>query len=134
MNEVKVCVEVEVNPTESEEKVKESVENVLGFVPTKIKLLQKSSILSAEVTGIESLDKFYDLLRRERILAAARKVFFSSLNEQTITFYLNKQVAFSSHISFADEFSESPLGSIKVKLYSSQPESLINWLAPRTER
>ncbi len=60
--------------------------------------------------------------------------FFSSLNEQTITFYLNKQAAFSSHISFADEFSESPLGSIKVKIYSSQPESLINWLAPRTEK
>ena len=37
MDEVSLNVEVEVNPTESEEKVKKTLENVFGSIPAEIK-------------------------------------------------------------------------------------------------
>jgi len=132
MDEIKVYVEVEVNPTESEEKVKRAIENVLGNLQTKIKLKNKGAILTAEGKGIESLTKLYNLLRRERIRDAARGVLFEGLNGNTITFFLNKQVAYAGHLSFSKEVAESPLGPIKVKIKCENPRQLIDWLTPKT--
>jgi hypothetical protein len=49
-----------------------------------------------------------------------------------ISFYLNKQVAFSGHVSFSEETAESPLGPIKVNVETDNPEQLIDWLAEKT--
>ncbi|MEM2953165.1 MAG: RNA-binding domain-containing protein [Candidatus Bathyarchaeia archaeon] len=132
MDEVEVRIEVEVNPTESEEKVKRAVENMFGNIPTQLKPLSKGSLLVAEAKGIESLTKLYNLLRRERIRDAARAAFFEGLSENTVTFFLNKQVAFAGHVSFSKAVAESPLGPIKVKIKCDDPRRLIDWLAPKT--
>jgi len=134
MDKIEVYVEVEINPTESEEKVKRAVENVLGSLPIQIKPLAKGSLLTAEAKGLESLTKLYNLLRRERIRDAARGALFEGLNENdnTITFYLNKQVAFAGHLSFSKAVAESPLGPIKVRVKCDNPRQLIDWLAPKT--
>ncbi|MEM2947826.1 MAG: RNA-binding domain-containing protein, partial [Candidatus Bathyarchaeia archaeon] len=107
MDEIEVRVEVEINPTESEEKVRKAVENVFGGIPVQIKPLRKGSMLIAEVKGLEALTKLYNLLRRERIRDAARGALFESLSEKIITFYLNKQVAFVGHVSFSKAVAES---------------------------
>lgn len=132
MDEVKVYIEAEVNPTESEEKVKRAVENIFGNVQTRIQSTSKGAILTAEAEGLESLTKLYNLLRRERIRDAARGVLFEGLKGNAITFFLNKQVAYAGHISFSKEVAESPLGPIKVKIESENPRQLIDWLAPKT--
>lgn len=132
MDEVEVYVEVEVSPTESEEKVKRAVENVLGNLPIQIKPLAKGSLLTAEAKGLEALTKLYNLLRRERIRDAARGALFEGLSGNTITFYLNKQVAFAGHLSFSKAVAESPLGPIKVQVKCDDPRQLIDWLAPKT--
>lgn len=132
MDEIKIYVEVEVNPTESEEKVKKAIENVLGTLQTKIQPKNKGAILIAEGKGLESLTKLYNLLRRERIRDAARGVLFEGLHGNTITFFLNKQVAYVRHLSFSKEVAESPLGPIKVKIECKDPRQLIDWLTPRT--
>ena len=132
MDEVKVYIEAEVNPTESEEKVKRAVENIFGNVQTRIQSTSKGAILTAEAEGPESLTKLYNLLRRERIRDAARGVLFEGLKGNAITFFLNKQVAYAGHISFSKEVAESPLGPIKVKIESENPRQLIDWLAPKT--
>lgn len=132
MNDVEVRVEVEVNPTESIEKVKRAVENIFGSIQMELKPLQRGEILVAELKGIESLTKFYNLLRRERIRDAARAVLFESLSGDTICFYLNKQVAFAGHVSFSKAVAESPLGPIKVQIRCEDPRKLIDWLAPKT--
>ncbi len=132
MDEVKVYVEVEVNPTESEEKVKKAVENVFGNIQTRIQPTGKGALLTAEAKGLEALTKLYNLLRRERIRDAARGVLFEGLKGNTITFFLNKQVAYAGHISFSKEVAESPLGPIKVEIKCENPRQLIDWLAPRT--
>ncbi|MGQ9551921.1 MAG: RNA-binding domain-containing protein [Candidatus Bathycorpusculaceae bacterium] len=132
MDEISVYLEVEINPTESEEKVKQAVENVFGNVSVQIKPSRRGSLLTAEAKGLESLTKLQNLLRRERIRAAARGIFFEGLSEKTISFCLNKQVAYAGHVSFSKEVAESPLGPIKVKIKCEDPKELINWLAPKT--
>ena len=132
MDEVEVHVEAEINPTESEEKVKRAVENVFGNIQVQVKPLTKGSLLTAEAKGLEALTKLYNLLRRERIRDAARGALFEGLSGNTITFYLNKQVAFAGHLSFSKAVAESPLGPIKVQVKCDDPRQLIDWLAPKT--
>jgi predicted RNA binding protein with dsRBD fold (UPF0201 family) len=132
MDKVNVHVEVEINPTESEEKVKRTVENIFGSIPAQIKPLHKGKLLIAEAEGLEALTKLYNLLRRERIRDAARRALFEGLSGKNISFFLNKQVAYAGHVSFSEEVAESSLGPIKVAIDSENPRELIDWLAPKT--
>lgn len=132
MDEVNVYIEVEINPTESEDKVKEAVENMFGSIPMQIKPLRKSSLLVSEAIGLEALTKLCNLLRRERIRSAARAVLYEGLKGNTINFCLNKQVAYAGHVSFSKEVAESPLGPIRVRIECTNPRELINWLVSKT--
>jgi predicted RNA binding protein with dsRBD fold (UPF0201 family) len=132
MDEVKIYIQVEVNPTESEEKVKRAVENVFGNIQTKVQPINKGSLLTADIQSLESLTKLYNLLRRERIRDAARRALYEGLTGKTINFCLNKEVAFAGHVSFSKEVAESPLGPIRVKIECENPRELIDWLAPKT--
>ncbi|MCD6445814.1 hypothetical protein J7L49_03405 [Candidatus Bathyarchaeota archaeon] len=131
MDEVKVYVKVEVNPTESEEKVRRAVENLFSNIPLKLEKSGGGNFLTGEAEGLDVLSKIYNMLRRERIRDAARAVFFSRLEGKTITFYLNKQAAFAGHISFSEPTGESPLGPICVQIKCEKPRKLIEWLAPK---
>jgi predicted RNA binding protein with dsRBD fold (UPF0201 family) len=128
MDEVSVHIEVEVNPTESEQKVKEAVERVFGAMNVQIKPLHKGSLLLAEATGQEALANFHNLLQREHIRSAARAVFLQGLERTSVNFCLNKQVAYAGHVSFSQEVGESPLGPIKVKIKSKDPRQVVDWL------
>jgi predicted RNA binding protein with dsRBD fold (UPF0201 family) len=132
MDEVSVYVEVEINPTESEDKVKSAVENMFGNIPMQMKPLGKSSLLVSEAIGLEALTKLCNLLRRERIRSAARAVLYEGLKGNTISFCLNKQVAYAGHVSFSKEVAESPLGPIKVRIECKNPRGLISWLTSKT--
>ena len=131
MNEIVVHVEVEVNPTEDLEKVKQAVENIFGAVEFEVESRKWGHLLIAKTRGTEGLTKLYNLLSRERIRAAARKVFFNGMDEKSVVFYLNKQVAYAGHISFSQQTAESPLGPIKVQIRCDNPRELIEWLTPK---
>ncbi len=131
MNKLAVRIEVEVNPTEDLEKVKLAVENIFGAATFEVKSRTWGQLLIAKTTRTEGLTKLYNLLSREQIRAAARKVFFNGMDEKSVTFYLNKQVAYAEHISFCQQTGESPLGPIKVQIRCSNPRELIKWLTPK---
>lgn len=131
MDEVIVHVEVEINPTESEEKVKRAVENMFGSISVQKRPLHKGGLLVARAKGLEVLTKLYNLLRRERIRDAARGALFEGLRGNTISFCLNKQVAYAGHISFSELLAESPLGPIKVRIECENPRQLIDWLCSK---
>jgi predicted RNA binding protein with dsRBD fold (UPF0201 family) len=131
MDEISVHIDVEINPTEDSEKVKRAVENMFGQVNFEVKPQQRGSLLTAETKGLDGLTKLQNLLRRERIRAAARGVLFEGLRGNSIVFYLNKQVAFVGHASFSEPVGESPLGPIKIEIHCDNPKELIDWLAPR---
>lgn len=128
MDEMSVHIEVEVNPTESEQKVKEAIENIFGAMNTQTKPLHKGSLLLAEATGREALANFHNILQREHIRAAARTVLLQGLERTSVNFCLNKQVAYAGHVSFSQEVAESPLGPIKVKIKSENPRQVVDWL------
>ena len=132
MDEITIQVEVEINPTEDPEKVKRAVENLLGNAEFEIKQQRQGSLLVAKAEGMDGLTKFYNLLRRERIRDATRRVLFGGLSGKSIAFYLNKQVAYVGHVSFSQPTAESPLGPIRVQIQCDNPRELIEWLAPRT--
>ncbi len=132
MNTITVQVETEINPTENPEKVKLAVENVFGAVKIEIQPRKQGGTLVARATGTEGLTKLYNLLRREHVRDAARSVMFKGLEGNTITLYLNKQVAYVGHLSFSEPTGESPLGPINIKMICDNPRELIDWLAPRT--
>lgn len=130
MNEAEI--QVEVNPTEDEARVRRVVENIFSGLQFEQKPLKRGSLLTARTTGRDGLTKLYNLLRRERIRAATRSVLFKGLNGRSIVFYLNKQAAFAGHVSFSQPTGESPLGPIRIEIKSDDPVQLIDWLAPRT--
>jgi len=132
MDEISVEIEAEINPTENEDKVKRAVENILGNLEWDVKLQKHGSLLIGRGKGMDSLTKLYNLLRRERIRDAARRALYEGLSGNSITFYLNKQVAYVGHVSFSKPVGESPLGPIKVEIRCNNPRELIDWLAPRT--
>ena len=132
MNAIFVQVETEINLTENSEKVKLAIENVFGAVRFEVQPRKQGNTLIAQAIGTAGLTKLYNLLRREHIRDAARSVMFKGLEGNTITFYLNKQVAFAGHLSFSEPAGESPLGPIRVTITCDNPRELIDWLAPRT--
>jgi len=108
------------------------VEKVLGDLQLEAEQKGGRTVLTGKSEGIEALGKFHHLLRRERILDAARSVMFKGLKGKIVTFYLNKQVAFVGHVSFSQPEKESPLGPIIVKIFCENPRELIDWLTPKT--
>jgi predicted RNA binding protein with dsRBD fold (UPF0201 family) len=134
MTDIRVHVEVEVNPTEDLEKVKQAVENIFGKVKFNVKSRTWGQLLIAKTKGTEGLIKLKDILARERIRAAARKVLRGGMDENSVTFYLNKQVAYAGHISFSQKTAESPLGPISVQISCSNPQEIIEWLTPKPSK
>jgi predicted RNA binding protein with dsRBD fold (UPF0201 family) len=132
MVEVTVFVEAEINPTESEDNVKAAVNNFLDNAIITIKPSVKSSTLTAIAKGQDSLFKLRNLMHNDRIRDASRRLLFKSIRGNMISFCLNKQVAFASHVSFSEETAESPLGPIRVNIETDNPEQLIDWLAEKT--
>ncbi len=128
---VSVKVEVEINPTEDIDKVQVTVQKMLGELQLEVVEEDKSKRLVGRAEGQGALSKFQELLRKERIRNAARRVFYDGLRGNTITFYLNKQVSYVGHISFSQSVGESPLGPIHVEIQCENPRDLIDWLAPR---
>jgi len=128
MDDITVQVEAEVNPTETEEKVKQAVENMFGPVNTQTKPTRKGNLLKAESRGPEALTKLRNLLQREHIRAAARTVLIHGTEKNAVNFCLNKQVAYAGHVSFATEPNESPLGPITVRIRTDDPRGTIEYL------
>lgn len=131
---IEIIVEAEVKATESEEKVKKAILNI--FEPESISIEKRfgRKYIVAKAESIESLRKLHSLLRRERILDAARKMMKRFSTQNQVIFFLNKQVAYMGHISFCLPERESPLGPIRIEITSSNSRDVINWLAPPTSQ
>ncbi len=125
-------VEAEVRPTESVEKVLKAVRNVFDG---EIRVEDKGrgyKVVRGYSNTAYSLHKIHYLLRLYRILDAARKYLHKGIRGNTIVFRLNKQAAYMGRVSFVDSDHESPLGSIVFVIETSDPERLVDWLAPKT--
>jgi predicted RNA binding protein with dsRBD fold (UPF0201 family) len=132
MEKIIVSIKVSVNPTEDIDKIKVAIQKVFGVSKLEIVNDKKVSYLIGKFEGLEAIKKFYYLLRKELILDASRRVLIKGIKGKKINFNLNKQVAYSGHISFSQPEGESPLGTIDVEIECDNPRLLIDWLTPPT--
>jgi predicted RNA binding protein with dsRBD fold (UPF0201 family) len=133
IGKIEVTVEVEVNPTEDLDKVRVAVHKVLGELPLEVIEEEDGKRLIGKARGLEGLSGFRELLKREQIRDAARRVLFKGLRGNTVSFHLNKQVAYVGHISFSQSVGESPLRAIHVEIQCDKPRELIEWLTRKTD-
>ncbi len=120
-------------PTESFRKIATALNAIVEGEVLEEKVGEET-YLYIEKKSYSSLEKLYELLRKQRILDVARKTLRNGIVEQTTIFYVNKQVAFVGKINFCDEIGESPLGPIRVELEHKNIDQLIDWLTPFTKR
>ena len=128
-----VTVEVEVRPTEEEEKVRRAIETFMSPIAVEREERGGRTFLVAR-SDLRGLARLHYLLRAERILDAARSAMKRGLSEGAITVYLHKQASFVGKVSFVSGDHESPLGAIKLTIESSRPQAVIDCLAPPTSR
>ena len=129
MDEIEV--QAHIQPTEDMERVRLAIENIFGTTLER-EVCREGAVLKCKAKDRENLVRLRTILQRERIRDAARKVFLAGLRGNTITFFLNKQVAYAGHVSFCEESAESSLGPIRVKINTENPLKLVDWIAPRS--
>ncbi|MDR2707294.1 MAG: hypothetical protein LBB87_00890 [Nitrososphaerota archaeon] len=136
METVTVHIDVDVNPTEDEEKVKRAIANILCKPVFTSEPAFQGYKLKVTAHGQESLLNFRNLLRNDRVCDAARKVLNRAIrdDDNRISFYINKQVAYVGHVSFSEKNAESPLGPIHVVIETATPRLLIDWLTEKTDK
>lgn len=121
-----------VYPTEEEEKVRKAILNILPSSRfEEYKRTGEVTVLKAITKGIDSLENFREMLRRQLIRDSARTVLNNCVSDTEIIFHLNKQVAYAKKISFCRERSESPLGPITVRIRCSDPYGLVQKLTAK---
>ncbi len=120
---VNIEISTPVYPTEDVEKIKSAI---LKIFPDAV-FQEEREIIKAES---RSFDEFAKILKELHIRDAARAVFLRSINENCMTFSINKQVATTGKISFS--VGDAPLGDIRVEVCSQDIRALIEWAAPDT--
>jgi len=128
----RLVVEAEIHPTEDPERVRQAVRNILPQLAPDVQTVGTTSVLKAESNDVSTLIRLHTLLRRERILDAARRSLFTGVSENNLEFGLNKQAACSGRVSFCEPEAPSPLGPIRFVVLCSDPSRLVEWLAPKT--
>jgi predicted RNA binding protein with dsRBD fold (UPF0201 family) len=129
---VSVAAESLVNPTEDQSKVERALHNIFPSAQiARTKLAD--DVIRLEVSGndLDFLRALRNLIRQERIRSAARSILLSGTRGNHIQFYLNKQAAFVSRVSFCEPVGESPLGPISIRIETSEPYTVIDFLASK---
>ena len=80
--------------------------------------------------GEATTSRFYELIRRQKILDSTRTMMLKGNRGNKIVLHLNKQVAAVGKISFTEP--KTILGTLIVTIESDDPEALIDQIAPRT--
>jgi len=110
-------------PTEDLERVSKALLNL--FPEAEVNAFEDQ--VEARTTD---LSRFKQLIRNHKILDSTRAVMLRGIDGQTILFQLNKQAAFVGKISFAE--GKVPMGPITVEISVTDPEALIDDVAPST--
>ncbi|WP_455364334.1 RNA-binding domain-containing protein [[Eubacterium] cellulosolvens] len=134
MNRFKVQVEARIHPTEDLEKVRRAIENIYSG-PLSLQKIGETNIQILKGSGddLSVLKGLKDILKRDRIRAAANAALSSGILGESLIVHLNKQVAYAKHVSFCGSVSESPLGPIAVTIEGGDLYRAVEWLTSKVE-
>lgn len=129
---MRIRVEVEIRPTEDEDKVRRAVSQIFDLESYRISDAGNYRVLIGESSSISSLLRMREIIVRERIADTARRIMGRGSTDRYVSFKLNKQAAYAGKLSFVEEDHESSLGPINVFIEARDAKELIDWLAPNT--
>lgn len=118
-----ISIKCPVNPSEDPEKVLAAVKAI--FPDAEVEL--ENGAYRGTALG---LDRFSQLIRKQKILDATRGVMIKNIRGNSTRMLVNKQVATVGKISFADR--NPVLGAIEVMVEDDDLEMLIDRIAPVT--
>lgn len=120
---VRISISCPVNPSEDPDKVLSAVTSIFPDATLEI----ADGVCQGTALG---LDRFSQLIRRQRILDATRAVLISNMRGGRTRMSLNKQVATVGKVSFADR--NPVLGAIDVVIEDDELQALVDRVAPVT--
>ena len=120
----KIEVFCTINPSESIEKVEQTISNIFPYSVIK----NNEYTINAISKELRSFEKIYHFIHNNKLQKNFLRSLEDNLKNDTTWFYLNKQAAFVEQIAICEEFDESPLGPIKVTLTSSNIDRVIDWI------
>jgi len=119
------------HPTEDRLKVGKCLFNITGRAEMEEEMTEEGNFFVIRTPEFQILEEIREKLRRQRILDSARKVFMQSIKEDSLTFYLNKQAAYTGRIHFVkDPGKEDVLGPIIIMINadSKKLQEIVDWL------
>ena len=119
---VSVFISCPVYPSEDPEKVREAILNI--FPDASLERTEEG------FRGEASTSRFYDLIRKQKILDSTRSTMHKGVRGSRIVLHLNKQVAVVGKVSFTEP--KTILGTMIVTIECDDPEETIDQIAPRT--
>ncbi|MFX0114891.1 MAG: RNA-binding domain-containing protein [Candidatus Hodarchaeota archaeon] len=122
-------VDAQVHPTEIVDRVKAAITNIFPNIALEV----RKDWISSKTEIWNDLIHFSELLEKQRVLDAARKVVLNRLSGDTTRFLLNKQAAYVGKINFCESEEESPMGPLFVVLSSEQIDELLDRIFPKWE-
>ena len=131
---IRVQVEVPVHATESQDKVRRALSNVIFGMSFSERVGDQVKYLEGVSDGLDSLSQIQRHLKDQAMSAFAKKVLLKSvIDENHLRFYLNKQAAFMGVVHFCESKNESPLGPITVEIQSDDVNSIIDYVTGQSK-
>lgn len=118
---MRIIVKAPCKPTEDSLKVRKAILNMFP----ELEVEEKDGEMEGNGSSIE---KFKDLLEKQKIRAAARRILMGGKADDETRFRLNKQAAYMGVVSFGVN---SPLGDITVVVEAENLQEVIDRIAPR---
>lgn len=113
-----------INPSENPAKIEKAILNIL---PDSNITIDEFSI-KAKSRNLHSMEKIYESIHSTKSQKALQRQLEKHMDEDSTWFYLNKQAAFVEKVVLCENAEESPLGPLKIIIYSSNIDRIINSL------
>ena len=152
---IKISVKILFMPTEEYPKLVRVLQNVMDVKENEIQSTTKSftkfrtestsestaesttkeenNYLVIESSGLASLRKFYEGIRTQKIVQAARRFLMKKMDATGVSFMLHKQGMFMGKFHFCDDPYDSPMGPVWVRIDSDNIQRLLEYLTPETK-
>lgn len=120
----KIEVLSSINPSENPNKIKKAILNVLPNCDITI----GESSIKAKTDNFSSMEKIHESIHSTKSQRVLQRQLEQHMDKDSTWFYLNKQAAFMEKIVLCEEVDESPLGPLKIVIYSSNIDRIVDFL------
>ncbi|MFC1803102.1 RNA-binding domain-containing protein [Thermoproteota archaeon] len=109
-----IKIKAKIQATEDPIKVIKAIKNIFGNIEITHDI-EQNVLTGKEINEIKSLANFRSIIARDRIRTTLNNTFLRWMNEDYLSFGLNRQAAFAGHVSL-NLTNEDPMGPIQVQI------------------